>query len=479
MKRYPRSFLQLVTYGHILVFIPFLFVTIYSFITLKSLDDQYHAAIENVSATSSLTGEIAEDLISMERSLRRYEVLKDAASLNDYDRVRTEWRNHVESFSHLSAMPEYVMSELKGQIQLENMAYTVIGETQNTRHLRSAIEKIKVGSQKVRDGIQDILNHEQEKFSLEALVLRQRLLLAMGVAVVVSLCSIWLSRWILSSLIGRFERAVLKLGKGELKTPIVLEGPADLRWLGRWLEWLRRRLRTLEESRAQVLRHVSHELKTPLAAMREGANLLAEEVPGSLTVEQARIVQILQSNSKRLQDLIEGLLRLQQAEHAAERIGFESLRFDQLIEQVLETFRLLAAERQISFQPELSEVTIFAGQEGLLTIVNNLLSNAVKYSPLGGKIYIALKILGDQACLDVNDEGPGIAEQDKGKIFEPFYRSSTSCQIAGVGLGLAIAREFVLAHRGEFVLLDSTQSGAHFRVLLPLNANFLRTQPPS
>ncbi len=475
MKRYPGSFIQLVTLGYILVVIPFLFATSYVFITLDTLDEHYRVAITDFSENSRLNGEITEDLLHLERSLRRYEVLRDTDSLNDYARFRAEWQGNVESLSRLSALPARVTSELQALIQLESIAFGAMRDTQKTSALLSAIDDIKQRFQKTRDDVRVILELEQDKFTIEADVLRQRVLLAMGVAVLIALCSIWLGRRLLSRLIGRFEKAVLRLGKGDLQHPINLHGPRDMRWLGRWLEWLRRRLKTLEEARTQVLRHVSHELKSPLAAIREGSNLLAEEVPGALTVEQARIVQILQTNSERLQDLIEGLLRLQQAGHAAERIGFENLRFDQLIEQVLETYRLLAAERNIEFQTTLPEVEIVAGHEGVLTIVHNLLSNAVKFSPEGGRVCIGLSKDGERAFLDVSDEGSGVAEQDKAKIFEPFYRSSTSRLIAGVGLGLAIAREFVRAHRGELVLLDSPQ-GAHFRVVLPLKATYVRSQ---
>lgn len=476
MNRYPRSFIQLVTLGYTLVVIPFLLVTIYAFITLETLYGHYHVAVEDFSETSRLTVEIAEDLVNMERNLRRYEVLKDSDSLNDYAQARVQWQDNVKAFSNLPAMPERVVSELHAQIRLENQAYAAFRESQRTNSLRLTIDEIKSRVKNLQDAVRDFLEQEQAQFMTEADVLRHRLLFTMGVAVLVAFCFIWMGRRLLSRLIGRFERAVLRLGKGDLQQAIDLHGPSDMRWLGRWLEWLRRRLLSLEEARTRVLRHVSHELKTPLAAMREGINLLAEEVPDSLTVEQARIVNILQGNYQRLDNLIEGLLRLQQAGHAAERIEFEPLRFDLLIGQVLETYRLIAAERHVKFQAALPEITIIAGREGLLTIVNNLLSNAVKYSPENGQVSIALSTHRDQVFLDVSDEGPGITTAERTKIFEPFYRSSTSRLISGVGLGLTIAREFVLAHHGKLLLLDSSQDGAHFRAILPMNAPFVRTQ---
>ena len=121
------------------------------------------------------------------------------------------------------------------------------------------------------------------------------------------------------------------------------------------------------------------------------------------------------------------------------------------------------------------ETEIIAGREALVTIVHNLLSNAVKFSPDGACVKVKLRRNARQAALDVYDQGPGIKEEDSKHIFEPFFRSSASREVAGVGLGLAIAREFVLAHRGELKLAPSA-AGAHFRVVLPLDAPYLRVQ---
>lgn len=474
MKRYPRTFLQLVTFGHILFALPLLIAAGYVFVKLDSLNKHYREAIEHASTSSRLSGELTEDLLHMERNLRRYIVLKDADSLNDYALVRNEWRVNVGALAKLSSLPEKMLIELRSQLELEELAYAVLRDSGNAEPLHLVIVDLEIRSQKALDETRQILDHEQDHFLGESDELRTRLLIAAGVAVLVAACCLLAIRTLLARLIGRFEKVVLRLGKGELKQSIELDGPGDLRWLGRWLEWLRRRLLSLEEERAQVLRHVSHELKTPLAALHEGASLLAEEVAGPLTQEQRRIVTILQGNSRRLQDLIEGLLRLQQAGHSAERIGFESLRFDKLVEQVLETCRLIAGERGIQFACKLAETEIVAGREALITIVHNLLSNAIKFSPDNASISIELAHDTQHATLDIIDHGPGVAEADAARIFEPFYRSTASRQVAGVGLGLAIAREFVVAQRGELRLLPSTD-GAHFRVVLPLHAPFLRT----
>jgi len=177
----------------------------------------------------------------------------------------------------------------------------------------------------------------------------------------------------------------------------------------------------------------------------------------------------LPGNALRLQGLIDGLLKLQQAEHSRERIVPVPIRLDDLIQHTLATHKLAARDKRLRISGTLAPLTVMGGQEEVTTIVNNLVSNAIKFSPENGKIQILLSRQHKQAILDVLDEGPGVPEADRQKIFEPFYRGPGTKTVAGVGLGLAIAHEFAAAHEGSLDLLPSP-AGAHFRASLPLSA---------
>jgi two-component system sensor histidine kinase GlrK len=234
----------------------------------------------------------------------------------------------------------------------------------------------------------------------------------------------------------------------------------------------------LESERARVLRHASHELKTPLATLREGSSLLSEGIAGPLTPQQAKIALIMQTNALRLQGLIDGMLGMQQANHARDHMETSAIRLDKVIEQTLATIEIAARNRQLRITGSLVPLTIEGSAEGLATLADNLISNAIKFSPDGGVVHVTLSREGDHAILDVSDDGPGISAEQAERIFEPFYRGSAGKGVPGAGLGLAIAHEFALAHGGTLEVIERT-GGAHFRAKLPVKMLQKRDRPPA
>lgn len=204
--------------------------------------------------------------------------------------------------------------------------------------------------------------------------------------------------------------------------------------------------------------------------MREGAELLADEVVGGLRGEQKEVVSILQQNSIKLQKLIEDLLNFNIAAAPAAYNSSEPLRLDRIITNVANDHKLSMVAKDIRLQMDIPPVTLEGEPEKLRLVVDNLLSNAVKYSPHGGTIRLALREQGKHVILDVHDSGPGIGPEESSKIFEAFYQGQAPVDgyIKGSGLGLSIAREHTLAHHGRIEALPDSE-GAHLRVTLPTN----------
>jgi two-component system sensor histidine kinase GlrK len=205
-----------------------------------------------------------------------------------------------------------------------------------------------------------------------------------------------------------------------------------------------------------------------LTALREGAELLADEVVGSLKDEQREVVQILRQNGLRLQTLIEDLLNFNLAASQPPLSIVHPIRLDDVIHRVAKDHKLTIVAKNIDLDTKLFPCIVEGDDEKLRVVVDNLLSNAIKYSPSGGKISITLRENQSLVILDVFDSGPGIRPDEDNKIFETFYQGPPPVDghIKGSGLGLSIAREYVLAHHGFIKpLFDSI--GAHLQVVLP------------
>jgi two-component system sensor histidine kinase GlrK len=464
---YPRSFLRLILLGWLLPVLPLLAAIAFASLSLNEVAARSAEAVRQASLTARLGWEMPAHLGQMERNLRQYELLRDRSLLDDYAAARREWRQSAQEFAHIPLLAP-LAGNIGEMLATEEAAHARLA-TAGPAPLRETLVDLRTRTFELLDEAGRKVDAERASFSDAADALRQRLLIALALVFTLAAAMFWLGRRVLAKLLSRFERAVVALGQNRLERRIRLKGPEDLQWVGRRLDWLRRRLLALEQQRNRILRHVSHELKTPLAALREGASLLHEGMAGPLSPQQATIAGIMQGNALRLQRLIDGLLRMQQAGHLRERIEPVPLRLDELVQQILATHQLAARDKQLHVSGSLAPLTVAGGREELTTIVDNLVSNAIKFSPDGGSLRLALTREGDNAVLDVIDEGPGVPEADRERIFEPFYRSPGSKGVAGVGLGLAIAREFVAAHRGSLDLV-ATGSGTHFRATLPLAA---------
>lgn len=466
---YPRSLLRLILIGNVLVALPLMVAILFVFFNIGRVTERSEALTREASMASRLGHELIEELGAMERILRQYQVLVDASLLEDYGAAQKVWVGMCDGYA---AIP--MLADLRERvIDLRDdgvKSYAAFQEGRKTSHeLLVDLVELRGYFAKLQDEAVRTADRDIAAFRAEVEEMRHRLLLAMALGLSVVMLLVLSARWQLGRILWGFESAVRRLGEGQLAEEIRLAGPEDIQEVGRRLDWLRCRLLALEEQRTLVLRHVSHELKTPLAALREGSSLLTERAAGPLTEGQEKIVGIMSSNSLRLQRLIDSLLKLQQVGHAGERIEVVPVRFDELVQQVVTTHQLAARSKRLRFAGALAPLTVSGGREELTTVVDNLVSNAIKFSPEGGAVEISLAQERRQAVLDVTDQGPGISASERERIFEPFYRSTNAQGVAGVGLGLAIAREFAVAHHGALELLDS-ESGTHFRLTLPMTS---------
>lgn len=412
---------------------------------------------------------LAERSITMERAARQFLVLDDAALHHRFDEASAD---ALQTLKRLSATPHMHapaqawqdgLTLIRRQLddrsrparQRDRILADAFRELDRLNNTLNQQARLMIEHQNT--GLLDGLEHGRQRFAQQiAGAILLAVLLALGFGV-------WLARPL-----KRLERAVVGLGENRLEQPITIRGPADVRSLGRRLDWLRLRLAELEADKARFLRHVSHELKTPLAALREGVALLEEEVAGTLTAKQHEVTRIIHQQTLLLQEQIEGLLRFNAAAFAARELKPRRIDLKAVASQVVEQQRLHWDARQLQVHVLGQPLVSLADADKLASVLGNLLSNAIRFSPSGGVITLAVLRRQERICLDVIDAGPGVAEADRGRIFEPFYRGTRQPVdgLRGTGIGLSIVQEYVAAQGGRVLLLPSP-TGAHFRVELP------------
>jgi two-component system sensor histidine kinase GlrK len=471
-RYYPRSFLSLLLLAFALVAAPLIVAFYNAAVYVEQLAGHSQTAVSQAAQASRGSRLLVEQTTALERVVRQYLILGDEDLLKDYNGLRTNFKANTSELS-LQPLDELQLRELNKTIDKEQELFEQLLGKPSTRAAKTALaEGYGALSDRAREVLRTsnaLIDREVESMrrtgqrAQRALWLQLAATIPLGILLAVGVTLL------IARPVRQLDQAIRRLGAGEFDGDIRVGGPADLKYLGGRLEWLRQRLIDLEQEKRLFLRHVSHELKTPLTALREGSELLAEETTGPLSPGQRDIVGILQQKSVHLQRLIEDLLKYQRTEESVGRLELSAVRLDRVVVQVLGDHRLAAQARGIRAELRLDPVVLRADQDKLHAVVANLVSNAIKYSPDGGMISLALRREGEQVLFDVKDAGPGIPPGDRDRIFDWFYQGSgvPHGRVQGSGLGLAIAKEFVVAHGGRIEVVDEGGGGAHFRVTLP------------
>jgi PAS domain S-box-containing protein len=224
-------------------------------------------------------------------------------------------------------------------------------------------------------------------------------------------------------------------------------------------------LRTSDGIRLAFLRATSHELRTPLAAVRGFAETLREHDVDLDPSERDHLLQVLVQNAERLDRLIQDLLDVDRLSTGLTRAMRRACRLDLIVAKMAD----VVDHSEHRLELDLDEVTAELDVPKIERVVQNLLDNAVRHTPSGGRIMIRLRATDGEVVLTVDDEGPGIAQDDLDRIFEPFVQGPEQREAAapGTGLGLALAREITLLHGGTVAATNRPSGGARFEVRLP------------
>jgi two-component system sensor histidine kinase GlrK len=482
---YPRSFLKFILLGFLLVSLPLLYALVELIVSLDRLGTQSQQAVLQAAQAGRASRQLYEQATTLERVVRQHLILDDPQLIEDYARLRQDFGQTLQQLQQLP-LDRAQLAQLEKLADTESRLYLLLKAPQRPAAASTALAQgyaqLSENAQAMLAASNRLTEREIERLQQTAAEGRKTWAYLALAAGAIALALAILFAVLIARPIRQLDVAIRRMGTADFTHAIEVNGPQDMRYLGQRLDWLRTRLHELEAQQTRFLRHVSHELKTPLTAVREGAELLRDRVGGELSPQQQEIVRIVRENTLQLQKLIEDLLNYHQT-RSIEPQTLGPVPLADVIRRVVREHKLAAFARMVTFEASVKPAVVVGDAEKIRAIVDNLLSNAIKYSPRSGLIAIEVFTEGGDAVLDVVDQGPGVDPEDRPRIFDSFYqgKSVPEGRIKGSGLGLAIAREYALAHGGQIDLLDRVDGkrGARFRVRLPLAAADAPGTPPT
>jgi len=231
------------------------------------------------------------------------------------------------------------------------------------------------------------------------------------------------------------------------------------------------RLKELDRLKSDFVSTVSHEFKSPLTAIRQFAELLRDGLVPS-QVRRQQYYDAIVEESDRLTHLVDTILDVARIEAGRKHYAFAETDVRPLFVEVIEQYRRQAAQRGFRIEVELADdlPLLQADGEALMQAVSNLLDNAVKYSGEAKGIAVTAWTENRSVCMSVRDHGIGISKEELPRIFDRFYRggSALTRQVQGTGLGLAVVKHIVEAHRGEVLVESEPGQGSLFTVKIPI-----------
>ena len=293
-------------------------------------------------------------------------------------------------------------------------------------------------------------------------LIRRQILIAGGIALLAALAAGWLAARAHAKRLGRLEAAAEKVAEGNFSTPIPDEGQDEVGQLASTFNEMQQRLARLDSARKEFIANASHELRTPIFSLGGFVELLDEDEPDPAV--RAEFVRTMRQQIARLTKLTADLLDLSKLDADVLEVRADEVELESVARRVAEEFDPVAEQHRSTIAVEEDGGAVAsADADRVAQIIRILLDNALTHTPEGTSISITAHRRDGAASLVVADNGPGIAPQDRTRVFDRFY---TGDRVSGSGLGLAIARELAIRMHGELGV-DSRRGRTRFELRLP------------
>ena len=445
----------------------------WNLIVTRQLIDAHRSLVDAAIPAVRLEIGLLEHVGALQRMEGRYAILKDPAFLTAFrDRIRTAG-DDLDRLEQLLVTP--AEQELLREARTSLDAYRLLLEG---RKLPPALHPA-IELEQILDRLYQASGAEVQRrqTALETMARRTR---ALGLAALIATGLIGLGLGTFAVVrvarpLNRLRAATQAVAAREFSEPLQVAGPSEIRDLTGAFNQMATRLGEIDRLKDEFFTGVSHDLRTPLAAIRWSADLLHSGSLGPLTPRQMRLAETIQSSSRRLLALVGQIVELGRLRADRLQLDLRPTDIRGVIVQAVDEVRPLAERGELRLDVAVPGdlPPVRADAERVHQIVVNLVANAVRFTPPGGRVSVGAAVAGGEVAIHVADTGVGIPADLVQKIFEPYEQAHRGR--GGSGVGLTVVRGLVEAHGGRVWAESEEGRGSRFTFTLPVATSAVRS----
>lgn len=464
---------NLILLGFSFVALPLAISLLFTANKLSHLAKQSSETIFEVASLTQLNTELSDTLSNIERSASQYLVLRD-------DELQQLFLNQQQALSqiikktlkhnHNKILAQLLTKMLTASIQIKSQLSSELINSITLVQLQQEFKALIALKVEIKHYSDSLIKQKADDVKLSNEAARSNIFNSLYI-IPLSLLIALLFLVIIIRPLKRLIARIHDLEQGNFQEKITFTGAAEFEEIASALDMMRARLHALELQKSSFIRHISHELKTPLAAIREGTELIHDNSVGPLNSDQQEICDIIKLSVHRLQRLIEDLLDFNIVLDSTSLVANENIALLAIITEVINERQLDIKRKNLTINTPTNDIYLHSNATQLKVVFDNILSNAIKYSPQSGTITLLSRCHNGNVEIAFIDEGTGITLEDQDKVFDAFYQGAPPkhSQIKGSGLGLTIVKELLLRLQGTITLTNS-DVGAVATITLPNNS---------
>lgn len=478
------SILPRLIIAYLAVFISVTGVNVYNILQLRQLTNVPYHILDIDTRIADYEKKLTDSILSQVRYERKYIIIKDDSLYDQFllaERDFSQYLDEVMSIADASNKRDLLIKikDYHGMYRTlfnEEIAFLKANKRYSQNWYKQEKEKV---LNEITEGLKDLKFFTEQNTYNKIKKLGEDGAKAQRLAVVMTIISL-LFGIIISIFITRsitkplaiMKKKTRDIASGDFEEDLKISSPPEIEELAKAFNLMCNKLKEVDRMKADFFSLMAHELRTPLASIKEGTNLMLEGIGGEITEKQKRLLTIISEQSNRLIELVNSLLDISKIEAGMISLNLANLDINQLIKKAVAETEPLAMSKNISLKVDIAQdlPSIKMDNERILQVLLNLIGNAVKFTPGGGKVTVFAQTVGQEIQVSVMDTGPGIPEENLNTIFDKFKQTNTKSYntIKGTGLGLTIVKHIIIAHGGRVWAESEVGHGSTFIFALPV-----------